>query len=107
LLRVKQTGFQIEIFFLSPDEHDQLRFARRTQVAVFGREAYVLSLEDVIVTKVRWLHTAGRRKDEDDLRAVLRLQSHRVDWPYVEAWCKRHGTTELMERLRSEIAPSS
>jgi hypothetical protein len=107
LLRVKQTGFQIEIFFLSSDEHDQERFSRRKKVAMFGREAYVLSLEDVLITKLRWLHLAGRRKDEDDLRAVLRLQHHRVDWPYVESWCDRHGTQELLERLRKECVPDS
>jgi hypothetical protein len=105
LLRVKSTGFQIEIFFLSTDEHDQQRFARRRLVPIFGRNTYVLSLEDVIVTKLQWLHLAARRKDEDDLRAVLRLQYDRVDWPYVEQWCDRHGTRELLDRLRQECIP--
>jgi hypothetical protein len=104
VLRVKKTGFQIEVFFLSDDEHDQQRFERRRLVATLGRKAYVLSPEDVIVTKLRWLLLAGRSKDEGDLRAVLRLQSDRVDWPYIEQWCNRHGTTQLLDRLRSECA---
>jgi hypothetical protein len=105
LLRVKKTGVQIEIFFLSDDEHDQERFARRRLVSTFGRKAYLLTLEDVLVTKLRWLHLAGRNKDEDDIRAVLKVQHDRVDWPYVEAWCDRHGTRELLDRLRQESAP--
>jgi hypothetical protein len=105
LLRVKKTGFQIEVFFLSNDEHDQQRFARRRLVSTFGCQAYLLSLEDVLITKLRWLQLAGRRKDEDDLRAVLRIQHGRVDWPYVESWCERHGTRQLLERLRQECAP--
>jgi len=104
LLRVKQTGFQIEVFFLSDDEHDQERFARRQLVPAFGRKAYILSLEDVLVTKLRWLHLAGRTKDQEDIRAVLGIQSDRVDWAYVESWCDRHGTRELLERLRRESA---
>lgn len=102
LLRVKQTGFQIEVFFLSDDAHDQQRFERRQLVSAFGRKAYVLSAEDVIVTKLRWLHLAGRNKDRGDILAVLRLQSDRIDWPYVESWCDRHGTRELLDRLRKE-----
>jgi hypothetical protein len=102
LLRVKQTGFQVEVFFLSNDEHDQQRFTRRRRVNVFGREAFLLSVEDVLVTKLRWLHLAGRRKDEDDIRAVMRIQQNSVDWPYVESWCDRHGTRELLDRLRQE-----
>ncbi len=102
LLRVKKTGFQIEVFFLSEDEHDQQRFSRRQLVPAFGGQVYVLSLEDVLVTKVRWLQLAGRTKDEEDIRAVLRLQSDRVDWPYVESWCDHHGTRDLLERLRRD-----
>ena len=102
LLRVKKTGFQIEVFFLSDDEHDQRRFARRRQVAMFDCQAYVLTVEDVLITKLRWLLLAGRSKDEGDIRGVLRMQHDRVDWPYVESWCDRHGTRELLERLRRE-----
>jgi hypothetical protein len=102
VLRVKATGFQIEVFFLSHDEHDQERFARRRQVSMFDCQANILSVEDVLVTKLRWLHLAGRSKDEGDIRGVLRLQRDRVDWPYVESWCDRHGTRELLERLRRE-----
>ena len=102
LLREKATGFQIEVFFLSDDDHDRERFARRRQVIVFDRLAYLLTLEDVLITKLRWLHLAGRRKDEEDIRGVLQLQHQRVDWPYVESWCDRHGTSALLSRLRQE-----
>jgi hypothetical protein len=105
LLREKATGFQIEVFFLSDDDHDRERFARRRQVAVFDRVAYLLTLEDVLITKLRWLYLAGRRKDEEDIRGVLRLQHERIDWPYVESWCGRHGTRELLNRLRQECIP--
>jgi hypothetical protein len=33
---------------------------------------------------------------------LLKLHSDRIDWPYVESWCDRHGTRELLEKLRSE-----
>jgi hypothetical protein len=102
LLRVKRTGFQIEVFFLSDDEHDRERFARRRKVSIFDCDAYVLTVEDVLITKLRWLLLAGRSKDEADIRAVLKVQQHRVDWPYVESWADRHGTRELLERLRRE-----
>jgi hypothetical protein len=102
LLREKNTGFQIEVFFLSDDAHDRERFARRRRVAIFDRMAFLLSVEDVLITKLRWLHLAGRRKDEDDIRAVLQLQHQRIDWPYVEQWCDRHGTRQLLDRLRQE-----
>lgn len=102
LLRVKKTGFQIEVFFLSEDEHDQQRFSRRRLVTAFERQAYLPTPEDVLVTKLRWLHIAGRSKDENDIRTVLAVQRDNIDWPYIESWADRHGTREILERLRKE-----
>lgn len=104
LLRVKRTGFLIEVFFLSEDEHDRERFARRRLVATFGRKAYLPTREDVLITKLRWLLLAGRSKDESDVRALLTIHLQNFDWPYVESWCDRHGTRELLEKLRQESA---
>lgn len=102
LISEKQSKFQIEAFSLSDDPHDLERFARRRKVKMYGRDAYILTVEDVVVTKTRWLHIAGRAKDDADLRAVIQVQGTKIDWPYVESWCDRHGTRELLERLRSE-----
>jgi hypothetical protein len=102
LITEKKSKFQIEVFYLSEDQHDQERFSRRRKVTMYGRDAYVLTVEDVVITKTRWLHIAGRAKDDGDLRAVIEVQNSQIDWPDVEAWCDRHGTREVLERLRRE-----
>jgi hypothetical protein len=104
LISEKKSRFQIELFYLSNDDHDQQRFARRRMVTMYGRPAYILSVEDVVITKIRWLQIAGRAKDDSDLRGVIQLQSANIDWPYVETWCDRHGTREILERLRKECS---
>jgi hypothetical protein len=73
-------------------------------VSAFKRKAFLPTLEDVLVTKLRWLHLAGRKKDEGDVQVLLKLHSDRIDWPYVESWCDRHGTRGILEKLRSECA---
>ncbi len=91
--------FKIELFLLSDDAHDQARFARRLKVPVFGQECWVASVEDVIVTKLRWM----RKKDREDIENVIRVQQGRLDWPYVEHWCDQHGTRELLEKIRRQV----
>ncbi len=102
LLRVKKTKFQIELFHLSSDSHDQERFARRQTVNIFGRHTQLLSVEDVVVTKLRWAYLANRPKDLMDARAVIRIQSDNLDWPYINGWCEQHGTKQLLDRLRND-----
>lgn len=106
VLRTEGHGFEVELFELGDDEHDQTRFSRRIQVETAGRSVWVASLEDMIVTKLRWSQHAGREKDISDARNLIGVQREYVDWPYVESWCDRHGTREVLERLRRECAES-
>lgn len=98
------SAFKIEFFLLSDDPHDRERFARRRLEVMGTRPAYVASVEDVIVTKLRWSKGGNRKKDVDDVRNVIRVSGAAVDWPYVEQWCDRHGTREILERTRLEAA---
>jgi predicted nucleotidyltransferase len=106
VLSTQQHDFQIELFELSGDEHDQLRFSRRQQVEVLGCTTWVAAIEDMIVTKLRWSQHVGREKDIADARNLIAVQHDRVDWPYVQIWCERHGTRELLDRLRREGTPA-
>jgi hypothetical protein len=102
VLTTQQHDFQVELFELSGDEHDQLRFSRRVAVEVLGRKTLIATVEDMIVTKLRWSQHAGREKDMADARNLIAVQQERIDWAYVELWSERHGTRQLLDRLRDE-----
>jgi len=104
VLRTEGHGFEIELFELSSDAHDQERFSRRVRVETMDRRVWIASLEDMIITKLRWSQHAGREKDISDARNLIGVQRDHVDWSYVEAWSDRHGTREVLDRLRKETS---
>jgi hypothetical protein len=95
------TKFEIEFFRLGPDAHDQERFARRRKLELLELqiEAVIPTAEDVVIQKLRW----QRDKDIADVRTVISIQSERLDWAYIQQWTEKHGTIELLNRLRSEL----
>jgi hypothetical protein len=99
------TGFTIEFFHLTPDPHDQERFRRRRQVRLLDRQVWLPTVEDVIVTKLRWGLLGNRSKDRDDVRNVIAVQGDRIDWDYVHRWCEQHGTRALLDEIRASIPP--
>ncbi len=99
------TDLKVELFHLSDDEHDQERFRRRRRDRLIDREAWLPTVEDVIVTKLRWAHRAGRLKDRNDIQMVIAVQGDAIDWGYVNAWADRHGTRTLLEEIRKSIPP--
>ena len=99
LIEHKGSPFKLEMFQLSADPHDQMRFQRRVEVALFARRLWLPTAEDVIIWKLRW----ARSKDRDDVRAVMGVQQDNLDWPYIEDWCERHGTRALLDEIRRTV----
>jgi hypothetical protein len=103
VLQIQGSSFKIEVFILGEDPHDQERFRRRRQVQLLNRPAYILAVEDVIITKLRWAVALNRAKDIEDVRNVATVQSGRIDWSYVLPWCDQHGTRELLDQIRQSL----
>ena len=105
LLRVRDSLFQIELFRLSEDAHDKLRFDRRRKEEIFpGAEVFLPTAEDVIVQKLRWALGAKRPKDFADAVAVMQIQGKTLDWPYIESWCAEHGTLAVLAEAKAEAS---
>lgn len=80
------------MFLLSSDVNDQERFRRRRCVGIAGRQTFVPTAEDVVITKLRWSRQGRRPKDISDATNVIAAQTGTLDWPYIERWCDLHGT---------------
>jgi len=108
LIKVKGSPFEIELFHLSNDAHDRSRFGRRQSIEIMpGVCAYLPTAEDVIIQKLRWSRGAKRAKDFADVVAVLQVQGPaRLDWPYIEEWCAKHQTLDLLAEAKTEAAPA-
>jgi hypothetical protein len=100
-MRHRGTAFLVELFLLSSDGHHQERFRRRQREALRERVVWYPTPEDVIIQKVRW----ARTKDLDDARDVIAVQFGKLDFPYVERWCREHGTLERLNEIRRSIPP--
>ena len=105
ILRLVDGTFVVELFLLSDDAHDQQRFARRCRRRILDRDVAIPTAEDVIITKLRWSHAGRRTKDVDDARNVIAVQGNWIDWDYVNSWCDRHGTRQLLDRVRRSLQP--
>ena len=103
VISVAGTPFTVELFHLSDDPHDQQRFRRRRAVPFRGREVFLPTVEDVIITKLRWALQPQREKDRNDVRDCIAVGAESIDWPYVHNWTARHGTQELLEEIRRSI----
>ena len=105
LLRVKDSLFQIELFRLSDDAHDRMRFERRIRQTIFPDvDVSLPTAEDVVIQKLRWSRGAKRPKDFADTVAVIQIQGKSLDWPYIEHWCALHDTLDVLAKAKAEAS---
>jgi hypothetical protein len=105
LVTMRHTPFVCELFLCSDDPHDTARFDRRERVRVLGRDAFMATAEDMIITKLRWASAAKRTKDRDDVRNIIAVRGAELDWAYIERWCTTHGTLPLLVEIRASLPP--
>ena len=97
----RETEFKTELFLLSRDAYDQERFSRRQAISFNGQETFVLTAEDVIVTKLRWL----RPKDVEDIRDVIAVNHATLDWNYIHHWTAIHATQGKLDEIHASLPP--
>ncbi len=102
-MRLIEHPLTVEFFLLGNGEHDKSRFQRRVRTHMLGRQTWVSTAEDVIITKLRWSKHARRTKDADDVRDVLAVQGDNLDLPYLHEWCARHDTRQLLDHIRTQL----
>lgn len=94
------TEFKTELFLLSNEPFDQERFRRRQAFDFNGHRSFVLTAEDLILSKLRW----SRSKDLDDIRDVMAVKGDAaLDWNYLHHWADLLGTRSKLDELRAEI----
>lgn len=88
-------------FTLLKDEpYRQLEFKRQREIDIDGFSIYVVSPEDLILSKLCWVKDSESEVQERDVRDIIR-SVEALDWPYLEKWAKELNISNLLERARS------
>lgn len=100
------TGQKIDFYVLPNDEYEQTRFARRIMLDVAGEHVPATSVEDTILSKLRWAKLSGHSERQlGDAARVYELHAAQLDRPYLEHWITRLELQELWQRLISTTTP--
>lgn len=108
MFNVLQTssGQKIDFYVLPHEEYEHARFARRTSINIDGVDASATTIEDTILSKLRWAKLSGHseRQIGDALR-VYELHSQQLDRDYLRTWIDRLELDSLWQELLSRARP--
>jgi hypothetical protein len=96
------TGFKIDLWILEDTEFDRLRFSRRAPGRVFGRDVFLSTPEDLILTKLVWFKQSDSQKHYLDAIGVYRAQKAILHADYLRDQAVALSVAALLKRLEDE-----
>jgi len=95
------TGAKVDVIPLTADPFTQAAFARRRRLPYDrdGRSAWLISLEDMIIAKLRAWRETGSEKHLRDACGILLLQPNAIDLEAVRRNARALGLESILDDL--------
>lgn len=82
-----ETGYKIDFIVRKSSDYRKLEFKRRRKMRIENVETWVVSPEDLIISKIEWIQQYQSPKQFEDIRQLLKYEP--LDLEYVDTWCKK------------------
>jgi hypothetical protein len=81
-----ESGYKIDFIIRKNSDYRQLEFSRRTITNAYGFDVWIVSIEDLIISKVAWIQELQSDWQIDDIKNLL--QNPIADKSYIQKWCQ-------------------
>lgn len=94
-----KSGIKVDLIIRKAAEYRQVEFARRREVDFAGVKTWIVTREDLILSKLVWSKDSGSELQQRDVRALMHDS---VDREYVDQWSTRLGVDALLRKVADE-----
>jgi hypothetical protein len=81
-----RSGFKMDFIIKKNTEYRKLEFSRRIKKMLLDIPVWVVSPEDLVISKIAWIQELQSDKQSQDIRMLMLLPS--IDKDFVNLWCK-------------------
>ena len=79
-----QSGFKADFIILKNEPYRQTEFARRRWITFFNIPVYIVSPEDLLLSKLIWIQQIQSNLQLEDIKNISEIDS--LDWLYIKHW---------------------
>lgn len=78
------SGFKADFVVLKSQPFRQMEFSRKIQMDFYGKEIYVVSPEDLLISKLIWIQDVQSALQMEDIKNIAEIEN--LDWDYIKTW---------------------
>ncbi len=80
-----KSGFKVDFIIKKESEYRKLEFSRKQKKRIGGKEVWVVSSEDLVISKIEWIQLLQSPKQINDIENLL--DNKEIDKNYILKWC--------------------
>jgi hypothetical protein len=80
-----ETGYKVDFMVKKNNFYRETEFERRVRGIVMGCETWLVTLEDLVISKLVWIQELQSDRQISDIKNLLENPS--IDMPYIRYWC--------------------
>ncbi len=82
-----ETGFKVDFILRKNTEYRKFEFQRRMKTNILDFDVWIVSQEDLTISKIEWIQQIQSDKQIRDIKNLL--ANSEIDKQYIEKWCKK------------------
>lgn len=86
-----EAGWKVDLIVRKDRAFSRVEFDRRRRVTLLGVEAWMASVEDVLIAKLEWSNLGDSELQRRDVARLLEREEDRLDMAYLERWIGELG----------------
>jgi hypothetical protein len=92
-----KSGIKIDFWLAKKDPFGVLEFKRRLRRKIFNTKIYIISPEDLILSKLLSYKETQSTRRLEDARSILKTS--KVDLSYIKNWAEKQSIIEILEEI--------
>jgi len=96
-----KTGLKIDFWLTKKEPYKILEFKRRLKKKIFGKEIYIISPEDLILSKLMWHKESESTRHFEDIEGILKIS--KVDLNYIKKWAEKQSTIKILKEIINSL----
>ena len=82
-----KTGFKVDFIIKKETEYRETEFSRKKREPIADFEVWIVSPEDLIISKIVWIQQLQSEKQINDIQNLLTIRN--LDTNYIKTWCDK------------------
>ncbi len=82
-----KSGYKADFVILKNEPFSRVEFSRRKKVHLFDIDIYVVSAEDLLLSKLIWIQNLQSSIQREDITMLTKAEN--LDWNYIYGWIKK------------------